>query len=242
MSVPFDFNSADRIIRFGMFHAGYLQKGDLPNSDDYAQYMPTLSDIFNMAQTQGLKLWLNSDLAIPLTSGKSTYTLGLGGDVNIPKPLRAISGYYLDTNNNKTPFNPAAGLSRDEYTRLSNVTTLGSINSYFADKQQNFLVISFWNNPSVSAALGVAHLIVQNQINNPIQLTDQLNFPQEWYLYLIWAFADEICTGQPQAIMDRCSQRAGMYKEQLEDWDVEDAATMMTPDTRMVYNTGVFGR
>ena len=35
-------------------------------------------------------------------------------------------------------------------------------------------------------------------------------FAQEWRIALRWGLADDIATGQPQAIMDRCAQRAGV--------------------------------
>ena len=73
-----------------------------------------------------------------------------------------------------------------------------------------------------------------------VSVNDQMNFPQEWFLALRWGFADEICTGQPQAIMDRCEKKATMYREALEDWDVEDTSTRFQPDTRMGYGASNF--
>ena len=57
---------------------------------------------------------------------------------------------------------------------------------------------------------------------------------------LRWALADDICTGQPQAIMDRCAGRSRYYKEILEGWDVEDAPTRFTPDQRSMMGGGDF--
>ena len=57
---------------------------------------------------------------------------------------------------------------------------------------------------------------------------------------LRWALADELSTGQPQAIMDRCERKATAYRQALEDWDVEDAPTSFTPDQRALYATSSF--
>lgn len=229
MTVPLTTNTPNLIIRFAMIEAGYLQKGNDPSGEDYAEYMPKLNAMINLWQTQGLKLWLQYDLSIPLVAGTALYTLGPGGTVNMVKPLRAVQGYYLDSLGNRRPL---IALSRDEYTRLSNVTTQGALNSYFVDKQATTLNIYFWNTPDAQAATGTAHPIIQQQVSNIIQLDDTMNFPIEWFAALYWGLADMICGGQPQAIMDRCKLMANQFFSALNDWDVEDASTTFSPDQR----------
>ena len=237
MTAPASFNTPDRIIRMAMVDAGYLQDGDDPTPEQYANYLNRLNDLINYWQTQGLKLWLQYDLAVPLVAGQAAYTIGPGGSVPMTKPLRVIQGYYLDGSSVKRPLLP---LSRDEYTRLSTVTQQGALNSYFVDKQVSVLSVHFWLVPDTVAATGTAQLIVQQQVTNLVSLTDTMNFPQEWFLALRWGLADDICTGQPQAIMDRCAGKAMFYLNALEAWDVEDASTMFQPDQRAAYITGAF--
>ncbi len=57
---------------------------------------------------------------------------------------------------------------------------------------------------------------------------------------LRWGLADDICTGQPGEIMRRCAERAKAYREALEDWDVEDAATQFQPDPQGGFAHGRF--
>jgi hypothetical protein len=215
-----------------MRNAGKLQTGDDPSSEDYAMYMPVLNDIFNFFQTSGIKLWLNYDLSITLVAGQALYTLGPTGNVIMTKPLRVMQGYFLDQYGDQQPLIP---MSWDEYKRLSNVTQQGSLNSYFVDKQQLTLNVYFWLTPDVTAALGTGHIIIQQQVTNIISLTDSMNFPQEWFIALHWALCDEIATGQPEAITARAATKAKIYKEALEDWDVEDASTSFAPDQRGTY-------
>jgi hypothetical protein len=220
-----------------MVDAGYLQDGDDPTPEQYANYLNRLNDLINFWQTQGLKLWTQTDLAVPLVVGQASYSLGPSGDVDMTKPLRVLQGYYIDANQTKRPLLP---LSRDEYTRLSNVVQTGAINSYFVDKQRASLVVKFWLVPDANAALGTAQLVIQQQMGNMVSLTDDVSFPQEWFLALRWGLADDICTGQPQAIMDRCAAKAMVFLNALESWDVEDASTIFQPDQRVAYVTGAF--
>jgi hypothetical protein len=166
-----------------------------------------------------------------MTAGKATYELSSLGsaDISMAKPLRVLQAYNLDSSNVRRPL---MIISRDEYTRLGQVTTQGAVNSIFVDKQAQALKITTWLVPDTTAATGTLHLILQYQVTNFINLTETLEFPQEWLMALRWGLADDICTGQPQAIMDRCAMRAKAYREALEDWDVEDASTFFSPGTR----------
>lgn len=229
MTTAASFTTAERIITAAMQDAGLLQEGDVPNSEQFAQYTNRLNDLINFEQTQGLKLWTQTDQSITLVAGTQTYQLGPGGSIMTTKPLRALQGYYLDTNSTRRPIYP---LSWDEWMRLSNVAQTGAITQFFVNKQRANLEVSFWLVPDATAATGTAHLLLQQQVTNFTGLTDTMDFPPEWYMFLRWGLADDICTGQPQAIMDRCKERAQAYRTALQAWDVEDASTMFAPDHR----------
>lgn len=232
-------NTPKSIIDAAMRNAGKLAEGSIPNSEQYALNMDNLNRLINLWQTQGLKLWLQTDLSIPLTAGKggqgNPYTIMTGGNVDMVKPLRAQQGYFLDSSGVRRPIYP---LSWDEWMRLTQTTQQGAIAQYFIDKQALSLNVYFWLVPDTTAATGTAHLLLQQQVTGPVNLVETMNFPAEWGLALVWGLADEIATGQPQAIMDRCQQRASVYRAMLEDWDVDDAATSFAPDMRQ----GAYGR
>ena len=220
-------NTPQRVIKYAMINAGLLADGTDPSSDNYANYMIRLNDLINFWQTQGLKLWLQTDLSITLVAGTALYSLYPSGTVAMTKPLRVVQGYFQDSAGTRRPLIP---ISREEYSRLSTVTQQGPITQYFVDKQYDRLNVSFWLVPDSTAATGTGHLIIQSQATNLVSLTDTIQFPQEWFIALCWGLADEICTGQPQAIMDRCQQRAMTYRDALENWDVEDAPTRFEPN------------
>ena len=230
-------NTPIAIISDAYFDAGLTQEGQSPNSEQIVTGMRKLTDIINLWQTQGLKLWLNVDTTVPLVAGTGTYTFSPTGTVIMPKPPRAIDAYYMDSNGIRRPLIP---LSWNDYIRLSQVNTTGQINSYFVNKKQEELSVFFWLIPDATAATGTAHLLLQRQVTNFISVIETMNFPIEWRIALRWGLADELATGQPQAIMDRCQQRAISYRTMLEDWDVEDAPTRFSPDSRGQYSTGKF--
>jgi hypothetical protein len=217
--------------------AGLCSIGQTISAAQQARGLDRLNDIINLWATQGLKLWLQRDIPIPLSPSQGTYRLSPSGDVVMTKPLQVIQAYYETTDGIRQPLVP---LSRDEYTRLSQVNVEGGISSYFVDKQQAYFDISFWNTPSTSIALGTGHVIARVSAPNLTVAADNVTFPPEWTIALRWALADEIATGQSQEIQNRATLRAAAYRSDLEAFDVEDAPTFFRPDTRTGYGSSSF--
>lgn len=221
-------NTTYGIIRDAMQDAGLLQEGDDPNSEQLATCMRRLCDIINLWQTEGLKLFLLQEISVTLVAGQATYTLNQDPGVVPNKNLRVIQGRIENANSSR----PIYSISWDEWNRLQK-TTSGCVTGYFVDKQTSSLVVHTWNTPDANEALNTMVLLVQTQAINPYNLMSDVMFPQEWRIALRWGLADDICTGQPQAIMDRCQQRAQTYKDQLENWDVEDTEVRFAVNPQM---------
>lgn len=217
--------------------AGLCSIGQTISAAQTARGISRLNDIINLEATQGIKLWLNSVISVPLVAGQAVYRLGPAGVVVMAKPLQILQGYYLSSAGDRTPLNP---LSREEYTRLSNTTTGGAVNSYFVDKQYSWFDVSFWNVPDANAALGTVGLVARVSAPNLVVAADNCVFPPEWAIFLRWALADELATGQPQSVQDRCAGKAAVYRDALEGFDVEDAPTRFAPDFQGQSATGGF--
>jgi len=233
MTAPVE-NTPNAIIWDALLESGKLADGDIPDSEVLAKYSRRLRGMINVWMTQGLKLFLQVDTSITLVAGQTTYTAKPGGDINMAKPLRALQGYYLNTSSPTNPVRqPMYPLSWQEWLTLSTTMTQGPVSQYFIDKQATQLNVSFWLTPdATTAANGTAHLLLQQQVTNFTNLTDTMAFPIEWALPLTWGLADEMTTGQPQEVVMRCALKAKLYKDALENWDVEDADTRLQPDMR----------
>lgn len=229
MTTPND-NTPASILEDAYFDSGYLQEGQTLNSEQIVRGMRRMTGLINTWQVKdGLRLWLNQDTPITLTTGIGLYTLGPTGTVAMVKPLRVIDAYWLSAAGIRRSLSP---LARLDYDRLSQINQSGTINSYFVDKQATTLNVFFWMPPDATDALGTAHVVLQNQVTNFTNVTEDMNFPLEWRMALHWGMADELSTGQPQSIMDRCQGKAEMYYAMLSAWDVEDAPTYFTYDSR----------
>lgn len=220
MAASSAYNTYDRIIRTALDSAGLLGEGELPTSEMYAKCMDRVNDLINLWQTQGLKLWLNEMYTLTPIEGTATYIL-------TARKMRVLEGYFVDANDQWTPLDP---LSWAEYNSLSLKNREGAVNSFFVNKKVDSTEVTLWMVPDSNAALGTVRLLTQVPVSNAGNLGDNPNFPQEWYMALHWGLADEMCTGQPAAIVQRCEQKAALYRTALEAWDTEDTATSWAPD------------
>lgn len=230
-------NTPYGIIYDAMQDACILQDGDTPSPEQLAKYLRRLRDLINTWQTSGLKLWLQVDTAVTLVAGQATYTFKPGGDVDMVKPLRGLQGYYLDSTGVRRQLTV---LSTQEYLTLGQVTQTGAVNSFWVNKKATQLDVTFWLVPDATAAAGTAHILLQVQATNPVNLTETVNFPEEWRSALHWGLSAEICSGKPAAVIARCEGKAALYYQMLESWDVEDAQTQFAPDPRMMIGQGKF--
>jgi len=243
---PPNTNNAYQIITLAMRNADYLDKLQDPSSDDLAEYLPRLNALINFEQTQGLKLWLEQDVSFTAILGQNCYQFGYnttntvaGTFFNVPKPLSVKEAFWQDANGNRRPLIP---MSRNDWDTLGTVVQQGAVNSYYADKQDNFMNVWIWLTPDAYTAtvgsqsgLSQVHVIFRVQVNNFFTLTDQMNFPVEWFMFLQWSLAQEIGTGQPDPILEKIDKMTTMYRTALEDFDYEDASTVFQPDSRIQY-------
>ena len=229
--------TASRIIDKAHLNAGLIQEGQTANANQQADGISRLNDVINFAQTQGLKLHLLRDVSLGIQAAKGLYTLMPGGDVDMVKPISVIDGYYKDSNGIQRPLIP---MSWNEWVRLSQPSVQGQVNSYFVDKQYDRFNVNLWQIPDTNAATGDVHLILRVQATNISAITDDVVFPPEWFIYLQWALASELASGQPQEIITRCDQKASFYADAISAFDVEDTSVQFQVDSRMGNAQGDF--
>lgn len=238
--IPPDYGTPKRLITMAYRDCGILAVDTEPGSAQLLDGMNRLADLLYFHQTQGLKLWLLEDIPLPLVAAKQMYTCGPTGDVAGPKPFRVEYAYAMDnTQQNRRPLIP---LSYGDWTWLSNTQQAGQVTQYFVDKQLQTLNIHLWLIPdSEQVNNGAVHMVLRKKAEHLVNLYEDMTFPTEWYLALRWALADELATGQPSAVQQRCAIRANSYIEALQNFDIEDVPFRITADQSWTQRSGFNG-
>jgi hypothetical protein len=209
--------------------AGMVPLGQSLSALQQSDGLDRLNDLINLWQTQGLKLFLETETQVPLTAGQQMYSFMPSGSISMARPLQVKEAAYWDQYGNVRPLVPMA---RADWTIISNRTTQGSVSQYFAEKLYDRLNLYLWNVPDSTAAQGYVTAVLRNQATNPATVGLATNFPPEWFIALRWGLADDLATNQPEAVQRRCATKAATFMSALENWDVEDAPTQFVPDDR----------
>jgi hypothetical protein len=247
--------SRDTLISLALRKLGVLEIGDIPDAATIANANLSLNLLIKQMSTEGLKLWKNSELIIPLTQGKTSYILGgsnsvLMYDSQAPtvaitdRPLKAIQGFYRNVQSTPYIDTPLLILSKQEYNMLGSKFSTGTANSVFYDVKVTNGIVYVYLTPDLNTQTNLQlHLVVQLPLNDTVFSTDIPDFPNEWMNTLVWNLADQLAIeyGVPMNYRQEIMARALLYRGALTDWDVEYSSTFFSPDSRST-NNSAYGR
>jgi hypothetical protein len=239
-----------QVITSALRKLGVLELGSTPGSADQANATIALNLIIKQMAAEGLKMWKNSELKIPITSGKTQYILGGGSsdtfyDVSITaspvlitdKPLKAVQGFYR--NNQLTPAidTPVLMLSKQEYLVLGSKYTTGVTNSFFYDPKATYGILNLYLTPDLYSQTNLEfHMVAQMPLNDNINTTDVPDFPNEWFNCIVWNLADQLALEYlvPHGTRQEIALRAKTYREEMTNFDVEASSSYFQPDYRNI--------
>lgn len=231
MPAPTYFNTPARIIRGAMENAGLIGDNVEPTSDQYARHSNKLNDLISLWMVKdGLKLWTWVDQPVTLVAGTGTYAAMSGGAIDLARPYDVEEVYYVPSSGGQRP---VGQMSWTDWLAVSQDTQQGSVTRVFIEKLADRLNVHCRQVPDTAAAAGVLHVVFSTQIVNFTGLVDTMSFSTPWFLALQWGLAAEICTGQPQPIVERCEMKAQYYYNILSDSDVENVPTQFEVDSRV---------
>lgn len=247
--------SRDQIISLALRKLGVLEIGAVPDTDTIDNASISLNLLIKQFSIEGLKLWKNSELIIPLVTNQSTYILGgststlmydsLNPTVAITdRPLKVIQGFYR--NNSVSPYIdiPVMVISKQEYNVIGSKFSTGTANTIFYDTKKLNGVLYVYLTPDVNASTNMElHIVAQLPLDDLSTALAIPDFPNEWMNCLVWNLADQLSLeyGVPMNSRQEIAMRAGTYKTLLNDWDVEAASTFFAPDFRSTGNSSYTG-
>ena len=240
----------DQIITSALRKLGVLEIGDTPDADTISNAAMALNLMIKQFSTDGLKLWKVSDLIIPLVNNQTSYILGGSGSTTMydslaptvpitDKPLKAIQGFYRNTQVTPNIDTPVLLVSKQEYNVLGSKFSTGTTNTIFYDARNLNGILYVYLTPDLNSSTYLElHLVCQMPLNDITLSTDIPDFPNEWMNCLVWNLADQLSLeyGVPMNSRQEIAQRAGTYKALLTDWDVEASSTFFQPDFRSSSN------
>jgi hypothetical protein len=198
------------------------------NTDQTTRGMASLNKIIKYLQKAGMPLWAIKRDTITLVQSTQSYTCGPLGTGLLERPLRILEAWYRDGTNDTA----VEIISRDDYNTLGDKTGEGIPTEIYYDPQLTLGVLYVYNPADATAAGNTLHLVYHRPFEDMDSITDNFDFPQEWFMALEYMLAVDIAmrNGIKQSRISQLDAKAKEYYYEVLWWDVENTSTQFQPD------------
>lgn len=217
----------DDIISRALRLIGAIAQGESPTTEQLNEAAIALNGLVKAWQADGMPLWALKTYSIALTSGTSSYRIGVGEFINTPKPLRVTQAYNHDTVSNVDI--PMRIITKQEYNILGNKTSSGNPIQVYYDPQNTYGDLYVFPVPTtVEATNNVINIIYQRPFEDFDSATDTPDFPSEWYDAVVFGLAVRLAPEYGLPVDQRQALRA-------EAKEIKDAALGMGTEEGSLY-------
>jgi len=209
---------------------GVIARGQTPDSEDLTKAALNLKFLIAKFRTKGLFLWKRVEYDFNITDAVASYDIGVGKTLNTPYPLKMLSAYSMDTARNTVI--PIDILAENEYNILPATASTGQPLKITYQPKLQYGTIRLWPTPNTAAASAYrVRVVYQAPFDFPETGTDTLDFPEEWYLPLVYELAVLLAPEWGIPLEDRreLKQEAKNITEEVNSFGSEDASLFFTP-------------
>lgn len=169
--------TAQSLIQTALELLGVYAPGETMSAADSARGLQVLNAMMDEWSNESLFCYAILEQSCPLVVGQSQYTVGPGGNVNGPRPLKIIEGpvaaYIMDVNNNRYP---VAVIPQDRWNMIGLLTNTSNIpDTMFYDPQYPLGIINLFPTPNESNTLYFDSYL---QLSDFANLTTAMSLPR----------------------------------------------------------------
>ncbi len=223
-STDFSVTTAD-IVRDALLLLKAIDPNEAVPAQELADGKRMLNMLAKHLQTQA-EVWPTKDITVTLDPGTPSYTVGDGEDIDTPRFLKLRSARRVDSDGTEVSIKVEA---RSGYMKLPNKTSEAPANIVYYDAQLSPATLYVW--PTGNTDNTTVIITVQRPLEDFDTSSNTPDFPQEWYLCLVYQLAVTIGPAYgtvPQNIM----VQAGQLLRLLKVWDTEPNTIRISPNIR----------
>lgn len=146
------------------------------------------------------------------------------------RPMKILEGYVHRYDGSDVPLDQVA---RVGYDTLSSKTSTGTTNQFYYDPQRTSAELNTW--PVSTDERDYLILKVQRTLGDVDAAADEVDYPQEWYLAIVYGLAELIAPkmGTPLADRQYITAMARRYFDMASEFDNESETSLyFSPDRR----------
>lgn len=234
-STDFSLNGK-QIVQEALRVIGVGVTGETLSAEELSDGLRVLNRQMKALQAEGLQLWKRTELSVPLTDGKATYTLGNTGgeDVTTPRPLKVLSAVREHTDGGVARLEQ---LAYEDYWNLPNKSSKSIPVQFFFNppvpNNSDLADLTLWPTPDSTAASDwTIELVIQEPFEDLDKGTDDLDFPPYYEEALVYGLAYRLAPEYGLSLQERqlLAQDSTQALNRAMDWDFEWGSLYLQPD------------
>lgn len=164
------------IIQSALRLDGILASGETPQADEAADALQVLNDMLDQWNAERLMVFTIGRQVFNIISGQQTYTMGSGGDFNVPRPAKIESVSIINLQNPQQPMElPIELLNEAGWQAIPvKVVTSTIAQAVYDDGGFPLRNLSYWPVPSTGAQTAIYTWTALDEFAN---LTTSHTFP-----------------------------------------------------------------
>jgi len=179
----------ETLIKAAFRKIGVLSSGESPETDRLDESLKALQSMLRSWAQNHILIFASSEESFVLTAGKTSYTWGIGGDINTIRPYQILSAFIRDSNGTDIPVRI---ISEGEYGRISSKTSIGRPTLLFYHPDYPFGKIYVYSTPNTVETMLFKTLKPFTETSSFSSVNDTLSFPPNYEEALIYGLAIRI--------------------------------------------------
>ena len=190
------------LITSSMRLIGSLASGETPSGAEATDGLDVLNGMVDAWQVQRLMIFTTARITQDvngnpfLLNGQQSYTLGTGGDLNIPRPARIDTYGIIQLNNAQQPLELGLqNLTIDQWQTIPVKNIQSALpTAVWNDGGFPLMTLSFWPIPNTGVGLALYPWVALNEFTD---LTTEYSFPPGYYKCLRYNLALDLMAEYP---------------------------------------------
>ena len=224
--------TSDQLTEAALRKLGVLADQQTPSTENYTNGRVAQNFLFAELRTLKIPLWKRNVYSFSPTVGNSSYLIGTGQTLNTPYPLHLFQAWRQDSGStSKVPLQIISNYDYNQYPLNSGGLPL----QLTYQPKVNYGEIKVWPVPDVSAAANsTIYISYQEPFQYVISGSDTIDFPEEFYLPIVYRLATLLAPEWGIPLMDRQALKAeaNEYMDRVLTTGEEDASFFIEPRRR----------
>jgi len=215
----------DEIIKRALRLIGVVAQGETPTAVQIDEAAQALNGLVLAWQADGMPLWAIKTADLPLVENVYEYEMGVGAQVDIPKPLKVYQAWYHNRPSNVDV--PMRIVTQQQYNMLGNKLVKGLPIQVWYQPKINTGTMTVYQVPDAFTQNNISlHFVYQAPFSTFDATTDVPDFPQEWYDAVTYGLATRLAPEYGVPMNDRKTlwQEMTIIKQEALNFGLEEGS------------------